>query len=273
MKNKNRFPTVSLVVLALIAAGCLLAGLIAVREPTFLDLSNCMRAPSAEFLFGTDTLGRDIFSCIWHGGRISILIGVLATVISTLIAIVYGSVSGMASDTVDSVMMRITDILLSIPTLLIIIFLQAVFGASTVISIAVVIGLTGWCSISRIVRTEVRLLRKREYIIASRCMGGGFIFILVHHLLPNFLPSIMFMVVMNVRMAIVTESTLSFIGMGLPIETVSWGSMLSGAEGALTTNAWWVILIPGLFLVTLLLCITNIGGWLQGRLNPEDRKL
>lgn len=195
----------------------------------------------------------------------SISIGIISTIISTVIAVIYGSLSAMAGDIADTCMMRFVEILLSIPTLLLVVFLQAVMGDATVASISVVIGLTSWCSIAKIVRTEVKKLKNSEYVIAAKCMGGGFGYILRRHLVPNFIPSIMFMVVMNVRAAIVAESTLSFMGIGLPVEVISWGSMLSLAQNALMTDAWWIIIIPGAFLVTFLMCLTNVGHWIQSR--------
>lgn len=263
--NKNGFPVVSVAVLALIISGCLFADLMATREPGYMDLANYTKVPGTEFLFGTDTMGRDIFSCIWYGGRVSISIGIISTIISTVIAVIYGSLSAMAGDIADTCMMRFVEILLSIPTLLLVVFLQAVMGDATVASISVVIGLTSWCSIAKIVRTEVKKLKNSEYVIAAKCMGGGFGYILRRHLVPNFIPSIMFMVVMNVRAAIVAESTLSFMGIGLPVEVISWGSMLSLAQNALMTDAWWIIIIPGAFLVTFLMCLTNVGHWIQSR--------
>lgn len=263
--DKNGFPVVSVAVLALIISGCLFADLITTREPVYMDLANYTKAPGTEFLFGTDTMGRDIFSCIWYGGRVSISIGIISTIISTVIAVIYGSLSAMAGDIADTCMMRFVEILLSIPTLLLVVFLQAVMGDATVASISVVIGLTSWCSIAKIVRTEVKKLKNSEYVIAAKCMGGGFGYILRRHLVPNFIPSIMFMVVMNVRAAIVAESTLSFMGIGLPVEVISWGSMLSLAQNALMTDAWWIIIIPGAFLVTFLMCLTNVGHWIQSR--------
>ena len=272
-REKSGFPFISVTLLLLIILGCAFAGVIAKRDPAFLDLMNCSKAPGREFLFGTDTLGRDIFACIWHGGRVSLMIGFLATAISTAIAVVFGAVSGVASDSVDTVLMRLTEVLLSVPSLLLILFLQAVWGKPTVLSISVIIGITSWFSIAKIVRTEVRQIRSSEYVVASRCMGGGFLHILGKHLAPNFLPAIMFMVVMNVRGAIVSESTLSFMGMGLPLEVISWGSMLSLSERALMTRAWWMILIPGLFLVILLVCLTNIGNWLRKSANRNGSNL
>ena len=135
------------------------------------------------------------------------------------------------------------------------------------------IGITSWCSIAKVVRTEVRQIRKSEYVTASRCMGGGFFHVLWHHLAPNFISSIMFMVIMNVRAAIVAESTLSFMGMGLPLEVISWGSLLSESERALMTRAWWIILIPGLFLIAFLLSMTQIGNWMRRSANRKERNL
>ena len=243
--------------------GCLFCEVLLTHDPTYLDLAHCNEAPSREFLFGTDPMGRDIFSMIWYGGRISLAIGVLATAISTVIAVVLGALSGSAPVWLDNLLMRLTEILLSVPNLLLVVLIQAILGKATVWSISLVIGLTSWTSIAKVVRTEVRQLRGSEYILAAKCMGGSFFYILRRHLAPNFLSSIMFMVVMNVRSAMIAESTLSFMGIGLPLEVISWGSMLSLAEKALLTNAWWIIVIPGVFLVVTLLCMTSIGNYLR----------
>lgn len=272
-QTKHRLPSVSFAILGMIVLGCLLANVIATKDPSYMDLMNYTKAPNREFLFGTDNLGRDIFSCIWYGGRISLSVGVIATVISTVLAILYGSVSGLASDMVDTIMMRGAEIVLTIPSILLVIFIQAILGEPTTLSIAFVIGITSWCSIAKVVRTEVRQLRKSEYIVASKCMGGSFLHILVRHLGPNFISAIMFMVVMNMRSAIVTESTLSFMGMGLPLEVISWGSLLSLSDKALMTKAWWIIMIPGLFLIVVLFCLTNIGNWLRTSVSQKESNL
>lgn len=263
-KNRHSLrgkPVASAMILSLIALGCLFCELIMTKDPTYLDLAHCSAAPCREFLFGTDTMGRDIFSMIWYGGRLSLFIGVGSTVISTLLAILFGTVSGLAPKWLDALLMRLTEILLSVPNLLLVIFLQAV------------IGLTSWTSIAKVVRTEVRQLRASEYVIAAKCMGGSFFHILRRHLAPNFFSSILFMVVMNVRSAIIAESTLSFMGLGLPIEVVTWGSMLSLAEKALMTDAWWILLIPGAFLVVTLLCITTLGDYLRSRTSRKESNL
>ena len=272
-KIRRRPPVIALLVLGLLAAACLAAPLIAPGDAGYLDLLNTSRAPCAQFPFGTDSLGRDLFRCIWHGGRVSLFIGFFAAAISTAIAVVYGAVSGVSAPAVDGVLMRLTEILLSVPELLVVLFLQAIWGKATPVSIAVIIGVTGWYSIAKVVRTEVRQLRTSEYVVASQAMGGSFGHILRQHLAPNFISSIMFMVVMNVRSAIVAESTLSFLGMGLSVDTVSWGSMLSLSERALMTGSWWIILIPGAFLVALLLALTDVGNWLRKTASRRESNL
>lgn len=266
-------PLLSAAVLAVITALCLLCGVISPHDPTYMDLAHCSAAPCRQFLFGTDTMGRDIFSMIWYGGRLSLFIGVVSTAISTLIAIVVGAVSGSAPAWLDALLMRLTEILLSVPSLLVIVLLQAILGSPNALSIALVIGLTSWTSIAKVVRTEVRQLRRSEYVIAAKCMGGSFFHVLRRHLAPNFFSSIMFMVVMNVCSAIIAESTLSFMGIGLPLEVISWGSMLSLAEKALMTDAWWIIVIPGVFLVVTLLCITGLGSYLRRRSDLRQSNL
>lgn len=272
-KKRKEIPFLSITLLSIIVLGCLFCNLIMTKDPTYLDLKNYSTAPNREFWFGTDTMGRDIFSMIWYGGRISLLVGFLATFLSTLIAIVFGSISGCAPKWLDDGLMRLTEILLSVPNLLLVILIQAILGTPNVWSISFVIGVTSWTSIAKIVRTEVRQIRNSDYVIASKCMGGSFWHILWEHLTPNFMSSIMFMVVMNIRSAIVAESTLSFMGIGLPIEKISWGSMLSLADKAMMSKSWWMILIPGLFLVTTLMCITNIGNYLRKQSNQKESNL
>lgn len=266
-------PLFSAGVLALIVLGCLLLPLMGTRDPSYMDLARCGVPPCGEFLFGTDAMGRDIFSMIWYGGRLSLFIGLAAALLSTAIAILFGAVSGCAPAWLDGLLMRLTEILLSVPSLLVIVLLQAVLGKASVLSIALVIGVTSWTGMAKIVRTEVRQIRASEYVLASRCMGGGFFHILWRHLTPNFVSSIMFMAVMNVRSAIAAESTLSFMGIGLPVEVVTWGSMLSLSENALLSGDWWIILIPGGFLVAALLCITSLGSCLRRNINRRENNL
>lgn len=270
---KRKFPGFSLMVLTVIIVCCLACESIMTKDPAYMDLANGNAAPCRTFLFGTDAMGRDIFSMIWYGGRISLFIGFLATFVSTVIAVFVGSVSGYAPRWADGAIMRLTDMILSIPGLLLTVFLQAVLGGTSVFGLAVVIGLTGWMSMTRVVRTEVLQLKNTDYVLAARCLGGGFFHVLRYHLAPNFVSSLLFMVVMSVRNAIVAESTLSFMGIGLPVEVISWGSMLSLSESALITRSWWTILIPGVFLVVTLLCLTNLGNYMRKNSNKRHSNL
>ncbi|QIB54335.1 ABC transporter permease [Blautia producta] len=271
--KKKKFPVFSLVILGLIILGCLFGKLLATGDPFYMNLTEVSLPPGGAHYFGTDTMGRDIYSMIWEGGRVSLYIGILATVISSGIAIVYGCVSGLVPDPLDDLLMRFTEIILSIPSILLVIFLQALLGKATATSIAVVIGLTSWMNISKVIRSEVRQIRSSDFVLASRLAGGKFFYILRKHLFPNFISSTMFMIVTNVSAAIGTEATLSFLGIGLPMEIISWGSMMSLSQKALLSNSWWIILIPGIFLVTTLVCITNVGEYIRLRNNREHSNL
>lgn len=254
----------SMGVLATIVLGCFFCAPFLPRDPTYLDLYHANHAPSPQFWFGTDSLGRDVFAMIWSGGRVSLLIGFLAAGISTGIAAVFGTASGLAPQWLDALLMRGAEIVMSIPNLLLIVFLQAILGGASVWSLSLVIGATSWTGMAKVVCTEVRQLRESGHVVAARRIGSGFFGILLRHLAPNFMPSIRFMSIMNIRNAITAESTLGFMGLGLPLEQISWGGMLSLSEKAMLSGAWWVILIPGIFLVTTLLCVTNIGNSLHG---------
>ena len=271
MHKKQHTPALAFVLLGILIVGCLGADFFC-KDPSYMDLANFSLTPSRAFLFGTDTLGRDLFSCIWHGGRISLAIGFLSSALSAVFAIVYGTASALAPIWLDRILMRVLDLLLAVPSLILVLFVQAAVGKS-VLAMSVAIGACSWFSMAKVVRTQVRTVKQESFVVASQCMGGGFFHILYWHLAPNFLPSILFMIIMNVRNAIAEESTLSFLGLGLPIETISWGSMLALAQNAFVMRAWWMILIPGAFLIGLFLCLTEIGDWCRERLNHKQRQL
>ena len=259
------FPYISVTVLTVIVAGCIIGSIVYSDSAYYMQLSEISAAPGRGHIFGTDTLGRDLFSVIWCGGRISLTVGLLATLISTAIAVVYGAAAGLASQRVDDMMMRLTEILMSVPQMLFVMFLQAIMGDANVISISVVIGITGWMAVAKMVRSEVRQLRSSGFVMAARSMGGGFFYILYRHLMPNFMSAVMFMIVTNIGGAISMEATLSFLWLGLPAEVVSWGSLMSLSQRAMLSGAWWILMIPGIFMVSTLICITEIGEYLRCR--------
>ena len=268
MKRRNRkFPKIALIVLGLIICASLFADWIAPYPPDQMDPGAVNLPPGREHLLGTDNLGRDLLTMILYGGRYSIAIGLCSALISTAVAVVYGAVSGLAPRWADDFLMRFSELMLSIPSILLILFLQAMWGKATWVSLSVIIGLTSWPNISKIVRSEVRQIGESDYILAARTMEGGFWYILRRHLLPNFVSSVMFMVVTNIGQAMITESTLSFLGLGLPLTTVSWGSLLSMSQEVLLTGCWWLIIIPGVVLVTTLVCVTEIGEYIRKKNN------
>ncbi|SCM83316.1 ABC-type dipeptide/oligopeptide/nickel transport system, permease component [uncultured Sporomusa sp.] len=263
-------PVVSIVVLTIILLGCVFAEYIRNHDPAGFYLANLNQVPDEEFYFGTDSLGRDIFSMIWYGGRVSIIIGLLSMAIMTVIGVIYGCLSGSASAKIDAVMMRVPELVNSIPILLLVLLLTSITGEQNIIKISFVIGVTGWCALARIVRSEVRQIRSSEYVLASRCMGGSFLHVMRKHLIPNFVSTIMFVVVSSISLSMSMESTLSFLGLGLPVDVISWGSMLSLANKALLLNTWWVIIFPGIFLIVTMICITNIAYYFRKEINKRE---
>ena len=201
------------------------------------------------------------------------MIGFLSAAVSSGVGIIYGCLSGTAPKWADTVLMRTAELLSSIPYLLLQLLLLGCIGDANVVSLSFVIGITTWMNLARVVRSEVRQIRKSDYVLASKIMGGNFFHVLWYHLLPNFISPVLFMIVSSVGLSMTMEATLSFLGIGLPTEVVSLGTMLSLSTRALLTNSWWVILIPGLFLIITLVCITHIGHHLRHEINRGSSNL
>ena len=273
-KRKVRsWPLKSIIIFLFIFLGCVFAPYIANHDPTAFYLDHLNQPPDSEFHFGTDSLGRDIFSVLWYGGRLSLMIGFLSAAVSSGVGIIYGCLSGTAPKWADTVLMRTAELLSSIPYLLLQLLLLGCIGDANVVSLSFVIGITTWMNLARVVRSEVRQIRKSDYVLASKIMGGNFFHVLWYHLLPNFISPVLFMIVSSVGLSMTMEATLSFLGIGLPTEVVSLGTMLSLSTRALLTNSWWVILIPGLFLIITLVCITHIGHHLRHEINRGSSNL
>lgn len=272
-RKYKKFPWCSLVLFSGILLCCLFAEVLMNHSPDKLNLEYISVPPDKIFYFGTDTLGRDLFSMIWCGGRISLLIGIGSAAISAFLGILYGSISALLKETADDIMMRLAELLMSVPSILLVVFIQSAFGSSNPVVIAVSIGITGWMNIAKIVRSQVRGLRNSGYIRAAKMMHAGFFYILKVHVLPNLIPAVMFMIVTSIGSAIAAESTLSFLGIGLPVEEISWGTILSQAGRALFAGSWWLIVIPGIFLTVTLVCITNLGNYIRKEGNKKCANL
>jgi peptide/nickel transport system permease protein len=233
--------------------------------------ADILQPPSAQHWLGTDELGRDVFRETLAGARISLLVGLLATVISILVGAVIGLAAGFRGGWLDSTLMRVTDFFLVIPTLPLVIALAALFGQSLGI-IILVIGLTGWPGTARIVRSQVLSLRERQFVMRIRSFGASDLRIVGRHILPNVLPLIFANTVLVIAGSILAEATLAFLGLGDPVH-VSWGTMLHFAfvSGATGRGAWWYFMPPGIGIVVVVLGFTLAGHTLDRILNPRLR--
>lgn len=264
-KRPRKRVSAAAAILLVILLLCLFADVLAPGDPAHMELAEAAQPPSAAHLFGTDALGRDVFAMLLHGGRTSLFIGVCAAAVAAAVGSVYGSLAALCPAFLDDLLMRGAELLLSLPGILLAILLQAALGEPSALSLALVIGLTGWMETAKIVRSEVLQLRNQEYVLAARGMGAGFFYLLKKHLLPGFLSPITFLIVSSIGSAIAAEATLSFLGIGLPVEAVSWGSLLQASQRSLLSGDWWMIAIPGAVLVLTLLCFLQLPGAKQKR--------
>lgn len=252
-------PWGAVIILLIVVAAAIGAPIFSNHDVSHYYIDSLNAAPGRDFYFGTDSLGRDLFSCLLYGSRVSLAVGFFSMVIATVTGVVYGSVSAMAPRWVDSLLLRLAELLSSIPSILFMILLLGTMKEVTVLSLSVVIGGTTWMGLARMVRSDVYQIRHSGYVLASRLMGASLWHILRYHIVPNVWSHISFMIVSRFGMAIIMEGTLSFLGLGLPPEILSWGTLLSLATRALLTNSWWVIVFPGIFVVATLLGVTEIG--------------
>lgn len=272
IKNKKSWPWVPLLILGGIVVFTLLAGVIYPKDPSYMELSERSLAPSRHHIFGTDSLGRDVFGMVVHGGQLSLLVGVVSTIIATTVALIMGCLTSLLPRTFRSLLSRFIDLTLSIPSILLMIFIQAITGGNTWLSISLSIGLSSWMTMAKMIKAQVDKIKGEEYIYLARYYGGGFFYLLKRHFLPTLVPIIFFMAFTGLGHAITAEATLSFLGIGFPMETITWGSLLSLSGQALLTKSWWVIIIPGVFLVLTVVSLVEIGDYIRKR-NGIAKKL
>jgi peptide/nickel transport system permease protein len=262
------------VILVLVAAMAVLGPVIFPFDPSEVGTSaaSILAPPSTAHWMGTDELGRDVLREFLAGAGISLLVGLMATVISIGVGSVIGLVAGYLGRWIDASLMRVTDFFLVLPTIPLVIVLAAVFGQSLGI-IILVIGLTGWPPIARIVRSQVLSLRERQFIVRVRSMGASSVRVMGLHVLPNVAPLIFANAVLVIAGSILSEATLAFLGLGDPVH-VSWGTMLhfAFAAGAVGRGAWWYFLPPGIGIVLVVLGFTLAGHTLDRIMNPRLRE-
>ena len=268
---RHRMAVASIVGLVLILVACFGADWVAPYEKNQQDLLLGPVPPNGEHWFGTDELGRDQLTELLFAGQISLKIGLAVALIATAVGTLLGSVAGYFGRWADQLLMRLTDLFLVVPAVAILAIAIKKFGNSSVTIIYVLAGL-GWMYIARVVRSQVLSIKEKEFIEAARASGATHARIIVRHLLPNTVGPILVNATLAVAAAIVTESTLSFLGFGVQPPTTSWGRMLSDARGYVGTPKAYLIYFPGLALLLVILAVNFIGDGLRDAFDPQSRR-
>lgn len=265
---RNPLSLVGFIIIISVFILAMFAPFIAPYDPNEINVKAILLGPSIEYWMGTDGLGRDVLSRMLHGGRISLLVGLVAVGISTLIGIILGALAGYYRGWVDTVIMRLVDIMLSIPSFFLILAVIA-FLTPSIINIMIVIGLTSWMGVTRLVRAEFLSLSEREFVLASRTLGAKDTRLIFTHLLPNSLTPIIVSAVLGVAGAVLMESGLSFLGLGVQAPQASWGNILTDGKEYIQF-AWWLSLFPGLAILITVLGYNLLGEGLRDALDPRS---
>jgi peptide/nickel transport system permease protein len=266
---KNKMAVAGSLVVLLLFAVSLLAPWIAPYDPSRIDLTQVLVAPSSAHPFGTDQLGRDVLSRMIWGARISLKVGFVATGIAILLGAILGAVSGYYGRWVDAVIMRFVDIMLCFPAFFLILAVIAILEPS-IWNIMVIIGLTGWMGITRLVRADFISLKERDFVLAARVIGASDLRIIFVHILPNAMASILVAATLGIAGAILTESALSFLGIGVQPPMPSWGNILTAGKDNIDI-AWWLSLYPGLAILITVLGYNLLGEGIRDSLDPRLR--
>ncbi len=242
-------------------------------DPDSIDLddANRLQPPSAEHLFGTDYLGRDVLARTLYGTRISLAVAFLSTGLSITIGMLVGTLAGYYGGLVDGLLMRLVDVLLSVPTFFVVVILQSVVNQPGIGNVILFIGITSWMSTSRVVRGQILSEREKDFITAAYSIGAGDKQIMIRHLLPNVFSQVIVAASLQIGSAILTEAALSYLGFGVQPPTASWGSMLNESRRFLSTG-FWMAFYPGLFLCITVLAFNFAGDGLVSALNPTKGK-
>lgn len=273
---RSRAGLFGFVLVMLFVAGAILAPYLGLPSPTRSSLTSRMVAPTWTGMFspgahplGTDELGRDILSRILHGSRTTLLIAVGAVVLGGAVGTLLGIVAGYYRGTVDRILMRVVDIQLALPLMLLALLVVAAVGASTQ-NLVIILALTSWLRYARIIRGQVLALREREFILSAHAIGAGTWRIMIKHLLPNVMTPVLVIATLELARIIIMDAALSFLGLGVQPPSPSWGRMLADGRVYITT-AWWIVTFPGLAILLTVLSVNLLGDWLRDYFDPKLR--
>jgi ABC-type dipeptide/oligopeptide/nickel transport system permease subunit len=270
---RHRLAMASLVVLIIVFAAGAFANFIAPYSPDAIDLTNLLHPPTtiAHHYFGTDDIGRDYFSRTLYGIRTSEEVGLVVAILSSVIGLIIGAVAGYFGGWIDNLLMRFTDLVLTLPALAILLTVSALLGSGNQWRITLILAFFFWTGLARIVRGVFLSLREKEYVEAARAAGAGNFRIMFRHIAPNTLGPIIVNGTLSVAVAILNEAALSFLGFGIKPPTPSLGILVSGGQA--NPSAWWLVVFPGATIVLIVLCINFIGDGLRDALDPTQRRV
>ncbi len=265
--KKNPLSVLGLIIIVFFAMIAILASVISPYEPTQINVYNVLSPPSSEHLFGTDELGRDVLSRMIWGARISLMVGFIAVGIAITIGIIVGSISGYYGGKIDAVLMRFVDMMLAFPTFFLILAVIAIVEPS-ISTIMIVIGLTGWMDVARLVRAEFLTLKERDFVMAAKAIGASNLRVMFRHIMPNALSPVFVAATFGIAGAILVESGLSFLGLGVQPPDPSWGNILTSGKDNIIV-AWWLSLFPGLAILITVLSYNLVGEGLRDAIDPR----
>ncbi len=269
--RKNRMSVFAAVLLVVIVLLTIVGPSLNPFDPVKMDLKHKNVSPSSTYWFGTDQLGRDLFTRVWLGGRISMVIGLVGSLIVTLIGCLYGGIASYFGGKVDMVMMRIVEIMDSVPYLLIVIMISVMMDSKSIGTLLFAMTVTGWCSTARIVRSQMLQLNRMEYVLAARIMGVKPLRVVVRHLIPNALSVIIVSITFRIPGFIFGEAFLSYVGLGVQPPATSWGSLASAAAPQLQFQPYQLF-FPALLIALTMFCFTMLGDGLRDALDPKLRR-
>lgn len=269
--KQNKVAVVALIVLILLVIGTIVIPILSPYDYAEQNLRNRKQWPSSEHWFGTDSLGRDLFTRVWVGGRASLVIGVLGALICAAFGCLYGGLAAYFGGWVDMLLMRIVEILSSVPNMLVIIMMSIVLDSSSIPTLLLAMCITGWCPVARLVRSQMLQISQSEYVMAARVMGVSPLKIVLTHMIPNTLSLIIVNITFRIPGFIFSEAFLSYVGLGVTPPNTSWGALASEGQTTLTFYPYMMI-FPSLFIALTMLCFTLIGDGLRDALDPKLRR-